>query len=225
MANAVGNEEMSVCPIIIAQKCWNREPCKGFVKKSANMTAVGQCWMVMLPLLILSLIENNGYHQCDGIFALLMISYFSSWIALLLSWFSRCKTTGYPCSARKPKAPKIKYQQKEGINLCVPNVLASFLHVLGFTREAEIIHKYGMTEMLHSPLMNALDMTFWKAKEVLPNWLQISKYSYNKKQRHGGNLICGNERTICWEIWLHQIVIGCMRLQYMAVTSKMPMKQ
>ena len=58
------------------------------------------------------------------------------------------------------EAPKIKYQQKEGMNLCVPNALASVLHVLGFTREAEIIHKYGMTEMLHSPLMNALDMTF-----------------------------------------------------------------
>ena len=34
-------------------------------------------------------------------------------------------------------APKIFYKQENGMNLCVPNALASVLHVLGFKPEAK----------------------------------------------------------------------------------------
>ena len=78
-------------------------------------------------------------------------------------------------------APKIKYQQKDEMNLCVPNALASVLHELGFTEEAITIHEYGLKQLLYSPAMDAINMIFEKAKEVLPKWLRLSKFPNKKK--------------------------------------------
>mgnify|MGYP006167488963 CR=1 FL=1 len=78
-------------------------------------------------------------------------------------------------------APKIKYQQKDEMNLCVPNALASVLHELGFTEEAITIHEYGLKQLLYSPAMDAINMIFEKAKEVLPKWLRVSKFPNKKK--------------------------------------------
>jgi hypothetical protein len=78
-------------------------------------------------------------------------------------------------------APKIKYQQKDEMNLCVPNALASVLHELGFTEEAITIHEYGLKQLLNSPAMDAINMIFEKAKEVLPKWLRVTKFP-NKKR-------------------------------------------
>jgi hypothetical protein len=77
-------------------------------------------------------------------------------------------------------APKIKYQQKDEMNLCVPNTLASMLHELGFTEEAITIHEFCLKEMLYSPVMDAINMIFEKAKEQMVASFKISSQKEKK---------------------------------------------
>ena len=79
-------------------------------------------------------------------------------------------------------APKVKYHQSEGMHLCVPNALASVLYVLGFDGEAEEIHGYGVANMQNHPVVDALHQIHEKARMVLPNWIQISKYKCTKQK-------------------------------------------
>jgi hypothetical protein len=83
---------------------------------------------------------------------------------------------GFPSTLRDRAA------QKDEMNLCVPNALASVLHELGFTEEAITINEYGLKELLYSPVMDAINMIFEKAKKVLPKWLQVSKFPNKKKK-------------------------------------------
>ena len=65
----------------------------------------------------------------------------------------------------------------------MPNALASVLYVLGFDGEAEEIHGYGVANMQNHPVVDALHQIHEKARMVLPNWIQISKYKCTTKQK------------------------------------------
>ena len=56
-----------------------------------------------------------------------------------------------------PGAPKIKFQQEEGMDVCVPNALASVLFVLGFHEQATQIYEFGLANMINGPVAGALD--------------------------------------------------------------------
>jgi hypothetical protein len=68
------------------------------------------------------------------------------------------------------------------MHLCEPNALASVLYVLGFDGEAEEIHGYGVANMQNHPVVDALHQIHEKARMVLPNWIQISKYKCTKQK-------------------------------------------
>jgi hypothetical protein len=56
------------------------------------------------------------------------------------------------------------------------------LFVLGFDEEAAEIRGYGVANMQNHPVADALDQIHEKARMVLPNWVQISKYKCTKKK-------------------------------------------
>ena len=93
-------------------------------------------------------------------------------------------------------APGIVYQQKGGMNLCIPNALASVLAVLGFETEARIIHEYGVKILLSGDGINVLKLIQEKAREVLPNWLEFRKYTHHRAQKGKKVEVIDNERSI-----------------------------
>jgi hypothetical protein len=79
-----------------------------------------------------------------------------------------------------PGAPKIKFQQEEGMDVCVPNALASVLFDLGFHEQATQIYEFGLANMINGPpVAGALDKVGQLAQKILPSWIQVSKYSIN----------------------------------------------
>jgi hypothetical protein len=78
-----------------------------------------------------------------------------------------------------PGAPKIKFQQEEGMDVCVPNALASVLFVLGFYEQATQIYEFGLANMINGPVAGALDKVGQLAQKILPRWIQVSKSSIN----------------------------------------------
>ena len=70
--------------------------------------------------------------------------------------------------------PENHYRQPEGMNLCLPNALASVLHVLGFQTSAAEISFYGATH-IGAGATDTLDLVYEKAKACLPNWVQITR--------------------------------------------------
>jgi hypothetical protein len=78
-----------------------------------------------------------------------------------------------------PGAPKIKFQQEEGMDVCVPNALASVLFDLGFYEQATQIYEFGLANMINGPVAGALDKVGQLAQKILPRWIQVSKSSIN----------------------------------------------
>ena len=76
--------------------------------------------------------------------------------------------------------PEIHYRQPEGMNLCLPNALASVLHVLGFQTSAAEISVHG-EKHIGAGATDTLDLVYEKAKACLPNWVQITRI----KNPHG----------------------------------------
>jgi len=68
--------------------------------------------------------------------------------------------------------PENKFRQPEGMNLCLPNALASVLHVLGFDKSAEEINKYG-EEHLGMGATDTFTLVYNKARSCLPSWVQM----------------------------------------------------
>ena len=92
---------LSGIPYITSQKLWNVSPCSGLVKKSSNISFVGQYLSDKSPLSMKYLI--NKY--CTRIwFVRFMIDYFplfSMSIALILSWTNYSSSTIYTCHSIK----------------------------------------------------------------------------------------------------------------------------
>ena len=70
--------------------------------------------------------------------------------------------------------PENHYRQPEGMNLCLPNALASVLHVLGFQMSAAEI-SLNRQKHLGAGATDTLDLVYDKAKACLPNWVQITR--------------------------------------------------
>ena len=70
-------------------------------------------------------------------------------------------------------APKVKYQQEEGTDLCAFKSLASVLHVLGWEREAEQLDLRGASFGKGST--SGFDYLKRVSVALLPGWLQIRR--------------------------------------------------
>ena len=72
------------------------------------------------------------------------------------------------------KAPRIRYRQLDGMDLCVPKALASVLYALGFKRSADLINDFGESNMAGG-VVDTLKQVRMKAIECLPSWLRVSE--------------------------------------------------
>ena len=70
-------------------------------------------------------------------------------------------------------APKVKYQQEEGTDLCAFKSLASVLHVLGWERETEQLDSCGAAFGKGST--SGFDHLKQVSVALLPGWLQIRR--------------------------------------------------
>ena len=76
-------------------------------------------------------------------------------------------------------APLIQFTQSDGEDLCVSKSLASVLHNIGFTVEAEMLDNYG-SQKLAGGTVNAYDMACQYAMKKLPPWIQICRRHPNR---------------------------------------------
>ena len=72
------------------------------------------------------------------------------------------------------KAPRIRYRQLDGMDLCVPKALASVLYALGFKRSADLINDFGESNMAGG-VVDTLKQVRMKAIECLPSWVWVSE--------------------------------------------------
>jgi hypothetical protein len=88
-------------PWISARNFLKDAPCSGFVKWSANISAVGQCFIVIVLLATLSLIKKYRMLMCFILLLLDFLRFLSSSIALRLSWKSMDYSTLKPWASTK----------------------------------------------------------------------------------------------------------------------------
>ena len=73
-------------------------------------------------------------------------------------------------------APKIRYKQRSGEDLCVPKAFASMLHNVGFVKESELINnRFNDKKYCFTVRDNNLTAVYRYSMDILPNWLQLSR--------------------------------------------------
>ena len=76
-------------------------------------------------------------------------------------------------------APSLQFTQSDGEDLCVSKALASVLHILGFTEQAQLINQYGKTQ-LEGGSVHVLKKVGQFATLVLPPWIQRKELKKSK---------------------------------------------
>ena len=76
-------------------------------------------------------------------------------------------------------APSLRFRQSDGEDLCVSKALASVLHILGFTEQAQLINQYGKTQ-LEGGSVHVLKKVGQFATLVLPPWIQRKELKKSK---------------------------------------------
>mmetsp|Transcript_19868 Transcript_19868/g.22532 ORF Transcript_19868/g.22532 Transcript_19868/m.22532 type:complete len:102 (+) Transcript_19868:298-603(+) len=88
-------------PMMTALNFRNSAPCKGLVKKSANISSVGQYSMDISPLSIRSLTKKYLMWICLELPVHDFLPFFSMRVALTLSWYPLTFGGGCPWASTK----------------------------------------------------------------------------------------------------------------------------
>jgi len=78
----------------------------------------------------------------------------------------------------QPHAPRLRFTQTEGQDLCVSKALASTLYHLGFEESAFKIDEFGLNS-LSGGTLNSLELVKDIARKSLPRWIALKRIPKN----------------------------------------------